>query len=720
MRYWSIDLTDGWEILQDVHDVGERLKLYAAQGHNTSLGNQLSEWEPLERLEHLQVAFAQNPYWGRSLRYFNTAPWWYRRSFDVADATVGTIVLRFTNADYYARVWLNGTLLGDHEGYSAPFEFDVTDLIREGDNTVVVRVWSPWDESVRDEACQMRTFQVERSLVKGTYEHDDTLIARDVNPVGLYGAVSLEAGPAVVRSTGLEVSYQLDRKTRTAQVNACAILVGDASLAGTTAVVRVRAFGTSAVVGESTAVVEVNEETLAVSGTLEIEDVRLWETWDRGTAWLYVAEVVFPWGEVSTATFGFRDVAIRRSSEETTLVLNGDDFFVRGTSYFPDVYMSQMTRERYVRDLTLIKAAGFNLIRVHVHVENREFYELCDEFGIAVMQDSEYNWTHPEGDEFARRLTSIYGETVRQLRNHPSIVTWICLNEPGVHDPDGGTFGFAMTKAPGPAMLEHVRELDPSRPLILGSFCGDDPNSGDTHNYAGSLSTPDLPYTIIDGTTENLNTEFGVDAPGSLLNLREYRDVYDRLASDISVVHQAQHYQERLIKYYIEHYRTQKFDPCSGYVHFMFIDLSPQSWYGVLDWWGVPKPAFSVLESVNQPIGVFLAASATHVDGVHVVNDTLVAITDATLTWTIIKEDGEAVVQSLAVPAVDAGGAVRVSGLALTASSDPGVSVTLELADEAGRLLARNRYAGVFDHPQHVAGHPERMSHEMGMRLYSL
>ena len=41
------------------------------------------------------------------------------------------------------------------------------------------------------------------------------------------------------------------------------------------------------------------------------------------------------------------------------------------------------------------KAAGFNLVRVHVHVELDVFYALCSELGIAVMQDSEYNWMHP-------------------------------------------------------------------------------------------------------------------------------------------------------------------------------------------------------------------------------------------------------------------------------------------------------------------------------------
>lgn len=47
-----------------------------------------------------------------------------------------------------------------------------------------------------------------------------------------------------------------------------------------------------------------------------------------------------------------------------------------------------MTKERYLRDLLNVKAAGFNLVRVHVHTEQEVFYDLCDELGIAVFQDS--------------------------------------------------------------------------------------------------------------------------------------------------------------------------------------------------------------------------------------------------------------------------------------------------------------------------------------------
>ena len=59
------------------------------------------------------------------------------------------------------------------------------------------------------------------------------------------------------------------------------------------------------------------------------------------------------------------------------------------------------------------------------------FYDLCDELGIAVFQDSEYNWTHPSTDEWAQRFADVYRENVKLLKHHPSLICWIIMNEPG-------------------------------------------------------------------------------------------------------------------------------------------------------------------------------------------------------------------------------------------------------------------------------------------------
>src|SRR5579862_2829800 len=64
---------------------------------------------------------------------------WYRRMFEVPPAMRGKrVLLHFGAVDYQARVWVNGQLTGSHVGGSVPFDFDVTHLLRDGKNELVV------------------------------------------------------------------------------------------------------------------------------------------------------------------------------------------------------------------------------------------------------------------------------------------------------------------------------------------------------------------------------------------------------------------------------------------------------------------------------------------------------------------------------------------------------------------------------------------------------
>ncbi len=114
--------------------------------------------------------------------------------------------------DYYCKVWLNGVYLGSHEGYSAPFSFftrrgstekrkEPTDRKKSGHHGMT---------RLQQNRQERRTFLIYRNMVKGTYEHSDTFIQRDVNPVGIYGSVSLRIQKGTGFAENPEFSYQLD------------------------------------------------------------------------------------------------------------------------------------------------------------------------------------------------------------------------------------------------------------------------------------------------------------------------------------------------------------------------------------------------------------------------------------------------------------------------------------------------------------------------------
>jgi len=715
----TIFLNEDWLILQDVHDTGERMGMYReAFDQYNHIPNQLSEWEPLESLRHLQLLLADQPYFGRELRYFNQAPWWYRRTIQL-EKVPGRARLTFTNADYYCRVWLNGVFLGEHEGYSDPFTYDVSSVLRAGENLLMVKVWSPWDTEVDGDCIDRRTFLVQRNMVKGTYEHSDTFVQRDVNPVGLYGNVILTLGDDACFEREPDIRYTVEADTNDILLDAaCAFACIPADGGDLTLRIQCKDAQTGEIKLSKQLPLPPGAEELTVQERMG--GLRLWNTWDRGGPWLYDVTVsLCREDEILdqySRPYGFRRIAMIRTTEKTQFMLNGKPFYVRGTSYFPDAYISNMCPERYERDLAAMRRLGFNALRVHVHVELPEFYALCDRYGIGVIQDSEYNWMHPVSDAFCAQFIEVFLNNVRWLKRYASIFAWICMNEPGLQDPAGPLLGRAMTVNPGPELYRRVCLEDPDRPAIKGSFCTEDLTSGDSHNYLGALTNNTL-YTQIDGTTEKLNTEFGFDAIPCEHSLRKCPPLYRRLRPLMPRVKKIQKYQYQLLKYYIEHYRAQKYQPNAGYMQFLFCDMCPQSFYGVYDWWGLPKAGVQALEESNQPLAVFLHYGPQGIYGICAVNDTDHEYKNVTIRLLMHQRGNESVYTFRGDLGAD--GALRFAADELQFDRENPIDIDLVMEND-GRILALNHYQDVLSFPAPPPGYPSRISHELGVRLYDV
>ena len=548
----SIDLSQGWRVLQDVHDNGEQLGVFRPDWNPLAVGPAMSDWEPIPRLAHLQLLLAPQPYFGRELRYFNQAPWWYRLEF-ATPAQARQATLRFEGVDYFAKVFLNGQLLGEHEGYADPFEFEVGRLLsRNGPNVLVVKVWSPWDNEVAAGASESRVFGVVRRMLKGSYEHADTFVQRDVNPVGIWRPVRLILHDGL-RSAGEPI---IETRMVGAGANADVLVSWPVALEeGQRRLdlsVRIRVAPDGAEVARISKPVELKAGQTTIEAAVSVEGPRLWSTWDHGGAALYQADMELRDGKDVILTrsmpFGFRRVELRRTATETTFYLNGKPIYLRGTTYWPDVYLSAMDEGRYQRDLSAMIRAGMNAIRVHVHSENPAFYELCDRLGLVVLQDFDLNWTFPTDEEFTRKAVSGFGRMIQRLRNHPSIICWIAMNEASA---DNGRYRALVR--PGPQLVAEAKRLDPSRPVIKNTGDRDDLESGDGHDYRGSLAGGE--YLSIYGSKEKLATEFGVDAPPAPDSARLVPRMAERLREVLPRVAELHDYQYWLLKYYIEHYR---------------------------------------------------------------------------------------------------------------------------------------------------------------------
>jgi|SRR5271157_1186014 len=195
-----------------------------------------------------------------------------------------------------------------------------------------------------------------------------------------------------------------------------------------------------------------------------------------------------------------------------------------------------------------------------------------------------------------------------------------------------------------------------------------------------------------------------------------------RALANVPLAAELHDYQYRLIKYYIEHYRIQKYDPNAGYFLFMWIDFCPQSFYGVYDYWGRPKVeglggGLRALEESNTPIGIFMEYKDTPL-ALHAVNDSLVDLGDCVAEWTVATESGDEVTRGKVPVHLGPDSHARVGDLSFQVQKGVAYRLALRLRAPDGRELARNVYLDPFHHPRLPEGYALRMDPDIGMRLW--
>lgn len=692
----NITFLTGYEVLQDVHGRAEERGILRPDFEPTvhAIDHCISEFEPLPYLAHLQVVFEKQPNYGRNLRFYNYAPWWYRLRFRVPENFGKHIVVKIGAADYYADVYLNGSKLGSHEGYYHSFEFNADGYIdRDGENTLLIKVSSPWDPE--DLAPGIRVGAIKRKMIKGTYEHADSFGCRDVNPVGLWKPVEL-IGYDSARINGLTVRAVPDGNNGRV-------------------IAKVGIDGTAENVTLKVSDADTGETLKTVTGKngdfdFTIENVKKWTSWERGYPKRYTVSAEIEDGcktQRVSKTIGFRTVELKRDEKKTEYYLNGERIFIRGCSYLPDFYISRLTPEKVRRDVETMVAMGINMVRVHVHAQIPEFYEFCDELGLLVMQDNDLNWTFDPSDEFLKNCEDVFGQLIDYVGNHPCVSTLVCINEPNFPDRQ-------MEVCPGPQLEEMARRLVPEIPVIRGSCQIGSLHSGDSHNYAGALFEHMMSYLDTSfRNVEKLNTEYGMDCPPVIFNLRKVPEILSRMQLSSEKSQELMNYQYRLLKWSTEYYRLRKYSPCAGYMQFLFCDPLPQSFFGVIDFWGTPKKGYLALSESNRPVTVILEAD-TESKAVWAINDTLKTVSGHIKITTVAK-DGNLIDFREADVVVPADGLVRVFDYPYACGE---CRVFISFTDSDGELIAKNSYTDPTIHPAHPEGHPFYIDSEYSVPIY--
>ena len=367
---------------------------------------------------------------------------WYERGVTLPKGFVKSrVLLHFGAVDQIADVCWNGMLAGHHEGGYLPFTVDITRFLRDGENTLTVRV--------------------QDSLVKTPHAYGKQRYRRGgiwyTATSGIWQTVWLESVPENCIER-VELTPDFDEKLLRWRVS-------------TAAPQKVR-------------VAVRMDDTVIACGYSDGEGVcrilpEYFHPWTPKDPFLYTLEIECGEDRVESY-FAMRKFGVADYRGRKVFALNNEPYFHNGLldqGYWPDGLYTAPSDEALAHDILTAKRLGFNMLRKHLKIEPLRWYYHCDRLGMLVWQDmvnggAPYNpavTVAPlvTGLHLSDRHYRLFGradargraqfladldETVRLLYNCPCVALWTAFNE-----------GWGQFDAL--AAAERIRALDPTRPV---------------------------------------------------------------------------------------------------------------------------------------------------------------------------------------------------------------------------------------------------------------
>ena len=349
---------------------------------------------------------------------------WYKKSFAIPENMKGkNILLSFAAVDWQCKVFVNKSLAGTHTGGYATFTIDITNLLVDGENELVVCVYDPTEKG-----WQQRGKQV-----------IDTHGFWYVATSGIWQSVWLEAvDPCHI--TKLRMIPDIDEK-----------------------ILKIKTFATEENLDVKVTVFDgeavVSENTISQDDTISFDDIKLWSP-ENPFLYDLKIELLKDGKTVDTVKsyIGMRKFSMEKDKYGLPrFFLNNEPYFQKGLldqGYWSDGGMTPPTDEAMIYDIETMKRLGFNMLRKHIKVELDRWYYHCDRLGMLVWQDmvsgGEYIGQFLAGvtpffginvrdnkykafkrgekkwrDEFKRELNDM----LNQLFNHTCISVWVPFNE---------------------------------------------------------------------------------------------------------------------------------------------------------------------------------------------------------------------------------------------------------------------------------------------------
>ena len=327
---------------------------------------------------------------------------WYQKEIEVPSTFKKEVYLCFSAVDYKAQVWVNGYYLGEHEGGYTPFSFPITDYLNNNKALVTLRVEDKAD------CTQPRGKQYWKEKGDRCWYTPSSGIWQSVylEERGEVFFTSLCCIPNIDDVT-VKIDFSLNKKTRENEEISFTVMRDNR---------EITSVKLSSLTKEDSITLHVKEDDM-------IDEIHHWSP-DNPVLYTLKAEID---GKDSVTTyFGMRKV----STSNGKILLNNREFYLRlilDQGYWEDTLLTPPSDDDITKDIKIIKAMGFNGVRMHQKIEDSRFYYWCDKLGLAVWAElpSGYCFSDSECNNLLRDM----GEFISRDYNHPSIIVWVPLNE---------------------------------------------------------------------------------------------------------------------------------------------------------------------------------------------------------------------------------------------------------------------------------------------------
>ena len=364
----------------------------------------------------------------------------YIRKFSVPENWgKGRIILHFGGVYSGYTVWVNGREVGYAEDSCLPSEFDITDCVVPGENTLAVQVLKWTDGSYLEDADHWRMAGIHRDVF--LMRMPDIAIydfgVRTIFDATLENA-RLQIRPSIAHAPGVST----DGCLVTAQLYA-----PDGTAASRLLSLPVDDILSEAYPQRDNVYYALMEDLIEKPLKWNAEEPNLY------TLVLALRDADGNCLEARSCKVGFRDIRIH----DQQLFVNGVPVKLYGVNRHDhsEYGGKSVTREEMEADIRLMKRYNFNSVRTSHYPNDPYIYELCDKYGLYVIDEANLE-THGTGGKLSNDATwtGAFLERVTRMvirdRNHPSIIFWSLGNESGT----------------GPnhaAMAGWVKEYDPTR-----------------------------------------------------------------------------------------------------------------------------------------------------------------------------------------------------------------------------------------------------------------